>query len=340
MPAKILFILLIVSTLQCDDSAKTVHIKERLNGLSFVASPQAFGATAMHDVVGVHAQWLAVIPYGFTRIGQPQVHYKADGQWWGERPDGVRATIDSAHKHQLKVMLKPQIYIPQGWTGDLDFESNADWQNWENDYEKYLMLFVDIAIEKQAEMICIGTEFEKSVTKRPEFWRNLITKIRKKYTGKLTYAANWDDYDSVPFWAELDFIGVNAYFPLTNSHTPSIASLQKSWKPIVKKLKKVAINTQKPILFTEFGYMSVDGCAGKTWELEKVRRSLAANQQAQANAYEALFLTFTKEPYWAGGFVWKWYPAAFGREGQSEKDYTPQNKTAQTVLSRWYDNVP
>jgi hypothetical protein len=339
MSSKIIFasVFVILTALQCDEQSQTIHVKERINGLSFVAPPQALGPKAMPDVVAVHAAWLAVIPYGFTRIGEAQVHYNTNGQWWGERPDGVRATIDSAHNHGLKVMLKPQIYIPQGWTGDLDFESDSDWLSWEKSYEDYMMLFVDIATEKRAEMVCIGTELKKSIAKRPEFWRGLITKIRQKYNGKLTYAANWDDYESVPFWAELDFVGVNAYFPLTDSHTPSVPTLQKSWKPIVKKLRKIATHTQKPILFTEFGYMSVEGCAGKTWELEKIRRSLSPNPQAQANAYEALFLTFTREPYWAGGFAWKWYPSAFGREGHNDRDYTPQNKTAQSVLSRWYE---
>jgi hypothetical protein len=51
--------------------------------------------------------------------------------------------------------------------------------------------------------------------------------IRKIYTGKLTYAANWDDFDKVPFWKELDYIGIDAYFPLSDAATTK-------WKSSIK----------------------------------------------------------------------------------------------------------
>ena len=40
------------------------------------------------------------------------------------------------------------------------------------------MTFVDIAIENDVEMICIGTEFKVAVVEREEYWRQLIKKIR------------------------------------------------------------------------------------------------------------------------------------------------------------------
>jgi hypothetical protein len=335
---KIAGIILGLLFLSCDsDTQSQVQVLSKIKGLSFVAPPKSFGISAMKDVKAVKADWIAVIPYAFTRLGEAKVHFNPDGQWWGERPEGVRATIDSAHKHQIKVMLKPQVYVPQGWTGDLDFESDHDWEQWEKDYEVYLLTFAAIAIEKKVEMFCIGTELEKSVTKRPDFWRQLIKQIRLKYKGKLIYAANWDDYKDVPFWNELDLIGVNAYFPLSDAPLPTLADLQEQWQPILKKLRRLSNQTQKPVAFTEFGYLSVDGCAGKTWELEKKRRELSKNEQTQAIAYEALFSSVWNEKWWAGGFVWKWYPEQFGREGHTDKDYTPQNKQAEKTLTTWFD---
>jgi hypothetical protein len=35
---------------------------------------------------------------------------------------------------------------------------------------------------------------------RPKYWQELILEIRKVYKGKLTYAANWDEFKRVPFW--------------------------------------------------------------------------------------------------------------------------------------------
>ena len=152
----------------------------------------------------------------------------------------------------------------------------------------------------------------------------------------MVYAANWDDYQKVPFWDELDYIGVDAYFPLVNEKTPSIKSLKKAWKPVRNKLWGFSVMKNKPILFTEFGYLTVDNCAHQTWELEKVINECKINQQAQANALQALFETFYGEEFWAGGFIWKWFPEGQGHEGYPAKDYTPQGKLAENILRDFY----
>lgn len=77
----------------------------------------------MNEIKSIGANWIAVIPYGFTMLGKPEVHYKEfGGQWWGEKPEGIRKTIQLAHDAGLKVMLKPQVYVPGSWTGSLSFE--------------------------------------------------------------------------------------------------------------------------------------------------------------------------------------------------------------------------
>lgn len=101
-------------------------------------------------------------------------------------------------------------------------------------------------------------------------------------------------------------------------------------------MSSFASKLNKQILFTEFGYLSVDGCAGKTWELEQNINQLPVNEKAQATAYEALFEHFWKKDWWAGGFLWKWFPNDQGHEGYFEKDYTPQGKLAEKKLRDWY----
>ena len=309
----------------------------KMRGLSFVAPPKPFSKTPMMDVKAVAADWIAVIPYGFTRPGEATVHYGTAGwKWWGEGMVGVKTTIDSAHRAGIHVMLKPQVYVPGGWTGALDYATDEEWIKWEKAYEDYLMPFVDIAESMKVGMVCIGTEFKMGVVKRETFWRNLIKKIRLKYHGKLVYAANWDEYPIVPFWDALDYIGVNAYFPLVQKETPSVSDLQTAWKPYFDTLKSFQKKCNKPMLFTEFGYLSVDGCAFNSWEIEKRIHSVKINEEAQANALDGLFSTFWKEPWWAGGFLWKWFPEGQGHEGYIDKDYTPQGKKAEIVLKKWY----
>ncbi len=83
----------------------------------------------------------------------------------------------------------------------------------------------------------------------------------------------------------------------------------------------------------------MDGSAGKTWELENQIRELPVNEMAQANAYEALFSSFSEEGFWHGGFLWKWFPDGHGHEGYIEKDYTPQGKVSLGTLAEWYRQI-
>ena len=314
-------------------SAKKIEMK----GLNFVAVPDPFSQDPMPAVKGVNADWITVIPYGYTMPNQPSVHYnEKGGQWYGETPEGVRATIKAAHEAGVNVMLKPQVYCPDGWTGGLDFDSDEKWKSWESDYVKYLMQFVTIAQENKAEMLCIGTEFKISVQKRAFFWKKLIVDVRKIYTGKLTYAANWDEYEMIPFWNDLDYAGVNAYFPLTNEKTPSVALLQKAWEKPLASLQSFYEKNKKPIIFTEYGYLSVDSCAYNGWELEKKVMEMNINEQAQSNAIEAILLTFSQKDWWKGGFLWKWFPNMQGHEGYPERDYSPQGKIGEKTLAKYY----
>lgn len=308
----------------------------KMTGLSFVAPPNPFEKNPMPAVQAVGADWIAVIPFAYTLKGEASVHFNSNRQWWGERPEGVRETIQLAKEAGIKILMKPQVYFPGSWPGDLDFDNDADWSAWEKDYETYLMTFVEIAKEMEVEMICIGTEFKQSETKREQFWRDLIKKIRASYTGKLVYAANWDCYDKVPFWDDLDYIGIDAYFPLVDSKTPDIAALKKAWQKPLQQIRRLHKKVQRPVLFTEFGYLAVDGCAYNTWELESKVRRLPQNQQAQANALDALFEVFWQEPYWQGCFLWKWFPNMKGHEGYIAVDYTPQGKLGEEVIKKWY----
>ncbi|HRI01227.1 MAG TPA: hypothetical protein PK006_09270 [Saprospiraceae bacterium] len=304
--------------------------------MTFVAPPQAFSKNVMAEVEDLGCNWIAIIPYAFGSKNSTKISYSVhDWQWWGERPEGVKATTSEAHKSKLKVMLKPQIYIHQSWVGEIQFSTDEEWAKWEQDYRRYIMLMLDIAIESNVEMFCVGTELNWSAKQRPKFWIELIREIRNKYKGKLTYCTNWDHYREISFWKELDYIGISAYFPLLDEKQPSVNQLKEAWKPIVQELENYSKSQARPILFTEYGYLSVDGCSGKSWELEPNILKLAVNEQAQANAYEALYASFWEKEWWVGGFFWKWFPDGQGHEGYPEKDYTPQNKKATQIIKQW-----
>lgn len=318
--------------------ASPVQMAGKINGLTFVAPPEPFPVNPMPAVTAVGANWIAAIPYAFTRPGTPSVRFAENNnwQWWGESPIGVRETIRLAHTAGLKVMLKPQVYMPGSWTGAMDFPTPEDWASWEAGYERYILFYAGLAEEEQSDMLCIGTEFNTAIQKRPEFWKGLIPKIKAVYKGKLTYSANWDDWSRVPFWSELDYIGLGGYFPLVQETTPTVDHLKAAWQPILAQLRDFSKQQHKPVLFTEFGYLSVDSCGWRNWELERGIEQRNINEQAQANCFEALFATFHQEDWWAGAFLWKWFPNMRGHEGYPERDYTPQGKIGEATLRKWY----
>jgi len=308
----------------------------KIDGLTFVAPPRPFSEKAFDDIIQSRADWISVVPFAYSMRGKNQLFFNTQRQWWGEKLEGVISTIKEAKAKKLKIMLKPQVYIPGSWIGEMRYDTEEEWSNWEKGYTAYIDTLLSIAEEHEVELFCIGTECKISIQERTGYWKNLISHARSKYSGQLTYSSNWDSYNQVPFWDELDFIGISAYFPLTDTKTPSIEELKRKWAPTKKRLKKYSKRNKKQILFTEFGYMSIDGCAYKAWEIEKQIYNRDINEQAQANALDALLSSFWDEKYWAGGFLWKWFPDMQGHEGYIPKDYTPQGKISEQIVNKWY----
>lgn len=304
-----------------------------------VASKDAIPVETFQELDKINANWVVVNPYAFSVDEKAtQVIYNSERQWWGERPEGIKDAIQKAHAAGYKVMLKPHVWIRGGWVGNVDFENKEQLKEWQDSYSEYILLMANIAAEENVELFCIGTEYDLTVLSDANYWKNLIKTIKVNYKGSLTYASNWTHFDQLDIWSELDYIGIDAYFPLVDSKTPTVSELKEAWNGPKEKIKSIAEKYAKPILFTEFGYLSVDGCAHEHWKLESIRHELPTNEQAQANAYEALLETFLPEDWYKGCFLWKWYPnerANMG-EGHLKKDYTPQGKLAEKVLFEVY----
>ncbi|WP_452221800.1 glycoside hydrolase family 113 [Lacinutrix salivirga] len=309
---------------------------EKINGVSFVASPEKISKLHTKPVVNVNANYAAIMPFGFMKaIDTPKIIHNTERQWFGETRAGAKQYIQELKKQNIKIMIKPQIWVWNGeFTGYIKMNSEADWKALEDTYTSFILEYASLAKETKAELFCIGTELEGFVTERPEYWHNLIKKIKEIYKGKLTYAANWDEFKRTPFWSELDYIGVDAYFPLSEMKTPTIEACKVGWqkhKPVIESLYQTH---NKPILFTEFGYRSVDFTAKEPWQSDHTLQSL--NFEGQTNATQALFEEFWEQEWFAGGFVWKWFHAHNKVGGANDNQFTPQNKPVEHVIKTFY----
>ena len=93
-------------------------------------------------------------------------------------------------------------------------------------------------------------------------------------------------------------------------------------------------NLKKPILFTEFGYRSIDFTGKKPWDSKRVTGSI--NLQAQKNGLQAIYNQFWNEAWFAGGFIWKWFHNYETNGGTLNNQFTPQNKPVELIIKNYY----
>jgi len=311
---------------------------KKINGVSLEMPPQRIGMSQIGSLDEVNAGWVAMIPYAFSSPTEPAIRIASSGHWWGETVEGTSECIRMAHRAGLKVMIKPHVWVRgHGWPGDYDLKDEVKWKTWEKEYTTYIMIYAKVAADLDVELLCIGTEYRKAAEQRPEFWKGLIKKVRAVYSGKVTYAANWDNYEKVKFWGELDYIGVDAYFPLSKKPRPSVAELKTNWKKWETKLKAQSDVYKRPVLFTEYGYKSIEHANTGHWNYKE--DTLKTSMANQVIAYEALFQSVWQRDWMAGGFLWKWHlrdDPKFG--GLENRRYTPQGKPAAKVIAKWYSD--
>ncbi len=103
------------------------------------------------------------------------------------------------------------------------------------------------------------------------FWRRLISAVRDMYGGGLTYGANFDQYDQVGFWDALEYVGVNAYFPLglygleSESRVPR---MEQAWRRIGERLASVV--PSRPTILLELGWTRWLGSTVRPYSYSRV----------------------------------------------------------------------
>jgi hypothetical protein len=269
-----------------------------MNGVSFVASRDAITSKHVNPVLKVQSNYVALMPFGFIKeLASPQITHNTQRQWFGETKKGLLQYAKRFQQEKVQIMVKPQIWVWRGaFTGNIKMDSEENWKILEDSYRNFILTYAKAAESLNAEILCIGTELEQFVMNRPMYWQKLIQDIRNIYKGKLTYAANWDEFKRVSFWKDLDFIGIDAYFPLSEKKTPTIAEFESGWKAHKAAILSVQKQFNKPILFTEYGYRSVDFTGKKPWDSSRVEG--AVNLVAQVNGLQAIHNQFWKEESW------------------------------------------
>ncbi len=277
-----------------------------------------------------------VIPYYQSDMTSSDLHPGYDTP----TDEALLQAIGRARAQGIDVMLKPHLeVVAGGWRAHIN---PADRAAWYQAYSDMLVHYARLAEAAGAAQLCIGSELVNvaSPVKNPANtagWQTIIANVRAVYSGSLTYSAQrpgpMGELDTIEFWPQLDYIGTSGYFPLEIEGAPTVEKLQAAWSSWESaQIRPVHLKYNKPVLFTEVGYRSLSGSYNDPWSYERVGE---ASEADQAMAYEAFMGFWNGKAYMHGVHLWDWEPnPAAGGPGSTS--YTPQNKAAYGVLSRWW----
>jgi hypothetical protein len=195
--------------------------------------------------------------------GRDNAHYIAkDGEgsstvrYGGTMPDeDVINYIKALKANDLEAVFYPFLMVDvdgKPWRGRITGNVEDVHDFYENQYKPFILHYANLLKDQNIDAFLIGSELEGLTSVMSDnysfpFVLKLVelAKIVKKILGKgvkVSYAANWSEYHSVPgglrpldnLWAApfVDFVGIDAYFPLTdhaNSKKITANEIQKNW---------------------------------------------------------------------------------------------------------------
>lgn len=271
-------------------------------------------------------------------------HHNGDSAYIAKSDSSWRARIESIRAAGFKVFVKPHVWVTNPsdgkWRSDIFPANEENWKLWQNSYSDYILRYARIAEQAGAEMFCVGTELTRLTAERPHFWRNLIKEVRAVYSGQLTYAANWHkEFEQIAFWDELDFIGIQAYFPLTRNEYPTVQQLSQGWNEHLPAIEAVHKDFNRKVLFTELGYKSTATSAINPWEwIEDTSPDQDPySPETQANCYQAFFNTVWSKEWFAGVHLWVLRSDFVKGNTKMNSNFTPQGKPAELIIAEGFE---
>jgi hypothetical protein len=301
-------------------------------GMSYVVySRDTYMTTSSDESLEALAEtgvnWVALIvtwyqqTYRDSSIGPDPVMTPTD--------ESVVHAVETIHRLGMEVMLKPHVDpFDEHWRGEI--EPN-DVETWFGNYRAFIVHYAELAQAHDVEMFCVGTELN-SMTERQydAYWVSIIGDVRRVFGGEVTYAANWwpdSAWRDLGFLKELNYLGIDTYFPLTDKSDPTVPELEQPWQNWVSRMEAWQMITGTRIVLTEIGYRDLKGANMHPWDWQAEGPE---DQQEQADCYEATFRVLWGMPWLQGMFWWAWTPY------NSTADYTPWGKLAEEVLRAWY----
>jgi len=292
---------------------------------------QIWGSPSMVDALGqldeLGVGWIAIHPYARVRPdGSVSGHPAAEVGY-------LEKAVEIARAAGMQIFWKPHLayWGSFEWRGDIQFGADeAAWQRFFDDYQHFIVDQARFAQRSDIEIFAVGVEYEKTTHRETE-WRRIIAAVREVYDGRVTYAANWDSLDRVPFWDALDWIGVHAYFPLSLDDDPSRETLWQGWDEPLRQLASISsAHRNKPVFFAEIGYSRSNAAAREPWSprMETSPEALRLRERL----IEVALQRVEEQPFVRGMFWWKWIPGP----DPWDRDFSMKDPEARRALRSFW----
>jgi len=303
--------LLLVACLPASAAPTDPHAEVRGVTISCQTWGWEWGSEAMPPVLdrvkAVGGNWVAIHPYARIRQdGSVRARLPKPGE---PAPAWLKRPIEWAHARGLKVLIKPHLaYWGSGfsWRGEIRFPEAAARARFFAHYSAWITRLASLS--EGADAFCVGTELGGTAGAEQE-WRRLIAQVRQRFSGHLTYAANWDRYRKVGFWDALDVIGIQAYFPLVkHARSPSDVELKRGWQRVLGEVRRYSQQVGKQVVFTELGYDCSPRAAVEPWKPCRSRRERQQGAELQLRCLRVALDAIAREERVVGLFLWKAFP--------------------------------
>ncbi|ATX80248.1 hypothetical protein Ga0123461_1835 [Mariprofundus aestuarium] len=244
--------------------------------------------------------------------------------------------IETAHQLGLKVVVKPQILVRGSWAGGIFFSNHDQMELWFKNYSAQLIRYARLSQNLGVEAFVIGTELSQLAKDLP--WPELITQLRREFRGVLTYAAhNVEGVERFPYWQQLDVIGISSYPALGDmgEYDEMLAHIELN---LYKLSQAVKNHRGKPVWLLEVGMPSAEGSSSQPWEWKSLDKNRHRPDMTMQTAAVAAWLNAIKRLKFVDGvFFWSWYSDPYAG-GESDIDYTVQNKPAEIMIRQYWNN--
>ena len=282
-------------------------------------------AEALTELRRLGVEWIAIHPYaGVRRDGRVRIT-AAESTGFLER--AVKLTREA----EMKLFWKPHLayWGSFAWRGDIAFgDDQAAWRRFFDGYREFIVDQARFAEKAGAELFAVGVETDATLGHEAE-WRRVVAAVRQVYSGRITYAANWDSLGRVGFWDAVDVIGVHGYYPLADGDAPDAETLRRGWEAHLADLRRlVEAQGGKPVVFAEIGYNRSPDAARRPWEYEM--RDSPESRALRQRLIEVALVRLEAEPLVEGMFWWKWIPG----DDRFDRDFSMRDPEAREALSR------